>query len=190
MRLKIVQLGEQVLRDQARALSAEEIHSESIQLLIEFMRETMQDAPGVGLAAPKVGVSIRLAVIEDREDYHRNLTTEQLKERERKPVPFHVIINPTITLLERDGEAEFFEGCLSMAGYTAIVPRARHVRVECLDHKGHTRTINASGWYARILQHEIDHLHGTIYTDRMHPRSLMTVDNVQRYWKDKSASEL
>ena len=190
MRLKILQVGEQVLRDQARALSAEEIRSESIQLLIEFMRETMQDAPGVGLAAPQVGVPIRLAVIEDREDYHRNLTPEQLKERERKPVPFHVIINPTIMLLGRDGEAEFFEGCLSMAGYTAIVPRARHVRVECLDHKGHTRTINASGWYARILQHEIDHLHGMIYTDRMHPRSLMTVENVQRYWKDKSIKEL
>jgi peptide deformylase len=190
MRLKIVQVGEQVLREQARALSAEEIRSESIQLLIEFMRETMQDAPGVGLAAPQVGVPIRLAVIEDREEYHRNLTPEQLKERERKPVPFHVIFNPTITLLERDGKAEFFEGCLSMAGYTAIVPRAQHVRVECLDHKAHPRTINASGWHARILQHEIDHLHGMIYTDRMYPRSLMTVDNVQRYWKDKSIQEM
>ena len=179
-----------MLRDQARALSAEEIRSESIQLLIEFMHETMQDAPGVGLAAPQVGVPIQLAVIEDREDYHRNLTPEQLKERERKPVPFHVIINPKITQLERDGPAEFFEGCLSMAGYTAIVPRARHVRVECLDHKGHTRTINASGWYARILQHEIDHLQGTIYTDRMYPRSLMTVEHVQRYWKDKSIAEV
>ena len=190
MRLKIVQVGEQVLREQARALSAEEIRSESIQLLIEFMRETMQDAPGVGLAAPQVGMSIQLAVIEDREEYHRNLTPEQLKERERKPVPFHVIINPTITLLERSEEAEFFEGCLSMAGYTAIVPRAKQVRVECLDHKAHPRIINASGWYARILQHEIDHLHGMIYTDRMHPRSLMTVENVQRYWKDKSIQEM
>jgi peptide deformylase len=190
MRLKIVQVGEQVLRERARPLSPEEIRSESIQLLIEFMRETMQDAPGVGLAAPQVGISIQLAVIEDREEYHRNVTPEQIRERERKPVPFHVIINPNITLLGRDGEAEFFEGCLSMAGYTAIVPRARTVQVECLDHKGNAKTINASGWYARILQHEIDHLSGTIYTDRMHPRSLMTVENVQRYWKDKSIVEV
>jgi peptide deformylase len=190
MRLKIVQVGEQVLRERTRALSAEEIRSESIQLLVEFMRETMQDAPGVGLAAPQVGMSIQLAVIEDREDYHRNLTPEQLKERERKPVPFHVIINPALTLLDKDGEVEFFEGCLSMAGYTAIVPRARQVRVECLDHNGNPKTINASGWYARILQHEIDHLHGVIYTDRMRPRSLMTVENVQRYWKDKSIQEM
>jgi len=190
MRLKIVQVGEQVLRERARPLSPEEIRSESIQLLIEFMRETMQDAPGVGLAAPQVGMSIQLAVIEDREEYHRNVTPEQMKERERKPVPFHVIINPNITLLDRDGEAEFFEGCLSVAGYTAIVPRARTVRVDCLDHKGNAKTINASGWYARILQHEIDHLGGTIYTDRMHPRSLMTVENVQRYWKDKSIQDM
>jgi peptide deformylase len=190
MRLKIVQVGEQVLREHARALSAEEIRSESIQLLIEFMRATMQDAPGVGLAAPQVGMSIQLAVIEDREDYHRSLTPEQLKERERKPVPFHVIINPRLTLHERNGEVEFFEGCLSMAGYTAIVPRASQARVECLDHNGNPKTINASGWYARILQHEIDHLQGVIYTDRMRPRSLMTIENVQRYWKDKSIQEM
>ena len=190
MRLKIVQVGEAALRQPARALSAEEIRSETIQLLIQFMRETMQDAPGVGLAAPQVGMSLQLAVIEDREEYHRNLTPAQLAERERKPVPFHVIINPALTLLEPDNKAEFFEGCLSMAGYTAIVPRARRVRVECLDHKGEAQTIEASGWYARILQHEIDHLHGGIYTDRMYPRSLMTVENVQRYWKDKLISEM
>ena len=190
MRLKIVQVGEAVLRQAARLLSTEEIRSQTIQLLIEFMRETMQDAPGVGLAAPQVGTSIQLAVIEDREEYHRNLTPAQLAERERKPVPFHVIINPALTLLDQDDKAEFFEGCLSMAGYTAIVPRARQVRVECLDHKGKAQVIEASGWYARILQHEIDHLHGTVYTDRMYPRSLMTVENVQRYWKDKPISEI
>src|SRR3989440_5679535 len=106
MRLKIAQVGEAVLRQPARALSAEEIRSESIQLLIQFMRETMQDAPGVGLAAPQVGMSLQLAVIEDREEYHRNLTPAQLAERERKPEPFRVIINPALTLLEPDNKAE------------------------------------------------------------------------------------
>src|SRR5262249_37548750 len=190
MLLKIVQVGEAVLRQSARPLSHEEICSESIRLLIEFMRETMQDAPGVGLAAPQVGMSIQLAAIEDREEYHPNLTPAQLKERERRPVPFHVIINPTFTLLNEDDKAEFFEGCLSMEGYTAVVPRARRVQVECLDHKGNGQTINASGWYARILQHEIDHLHGAIYTDRMYPRTLITAENLQRHWKDKPMSEI
>ena len=77
-----------------------------------------------------------------------------------------------------------------MPGFSALVPRALTAQVQALNERAQPVTIKAEGWYARILQHEIDHLHGTIYTDRMHPRSLMTVDNVQRYWKDKSASEL
>jgi len=91
--------------------------------------------------------------------------------------------------LEGAADVEFFEGCLSLPGFTAVVPRARQVRVECLDHKGNPKVIEASGWYARILQHEIDHLHGTVYVDRMHPRTLMTLDNFNRYWKSKSMAE-
>ena len=71
-----------------------------------------------------------------------------------------------------------------------MVPRARKVRVECLDHKGNAKVIEASGWYARILQHEIDHLKGTVYIDRMYPRTLMTVENFNRYWKSKSMAEM
>ena len=113
---------------------------------------------------------------------------EILKERERKPVDFHVIVNPVITL-EPGDDVTFFEGCLSVAGATAAVSRARRVRVDCLDHKGNARTIKASGWYARILQHEIDHLHGTLYVDRMMTRTFMTVENFSRYWKSSSEKE-
>jgi peptide deformylase len=188
MRLKIVQVGEAVLRQRARALSADEIRGREIQDLIEWMRETMYDAPGVGLAAPQVGLPLQLAVIEDKPEYTRDAPAEFVKERERKAVPFHVIVNPQVTLLD-DPDVEFFEGCLSMAGYTAVVPRARRVRVECLDHNAKSVNIEASGWYARILQHEIDHLHGTVYIDRMHPRTLMTVENFNRHWKAKSIAE-
>ena len=183
MRLKIVQVGEPVLRAKARPLSREEIRSRSIQELIESMRETMYDAPGVGLAAPQVGLPLQLAVIEDRIEYHREIPPQVLEERGRAAVPFHVIVNPAITL--DPPQAEFFEGCLSLAGFSAIVPRALHARVECLDHTGEHRVIEASGWHARILQHEIDHLNGTVYIDRMLPRSLTTADNLARYWKDK-----
>lgn len=72
---------------------------------------------------------------------------------------------------------------------TAVVARARQVRVDCLDHKGKPRTIHASGWYARILQHEIDHLFGTLYVDRMLTRTLMTVDNFSRLWKYSKQDE-
>jgi peptide deformylase len=189
IRLKIVQVGEAALRQHARALSVAEIRSREIQELIDWMRETMHDAPGVGLAAPQAGLPLQLAVIEDKPEYIRDASADAIKERERKPVPFHVIINPKITL-QPGSAVEFFEGCLSLAGFTAVVPRAREVRVECLDHKGEPKVIQASGWYARILQHEIDHLHGTLYIDRMHSRTFMTVENFNRHWKDKPIPEV
>jgi peptide deformylase len=189
MRLKIAQAGEVVLRTKAKPLKVEEIRSRETQTLIEYMRETMYDAPGVGLAAPQVGWSLQLAVIEDKREYTRDASAEFIKQREREPVPFHVIINPQITL-DQSSEPEFFEGCLSLAGFTAVVRRARKVKVECLDHRGEPRTIQASGWYARILQHEVDHLHGTLYIDRMHTRTFMGMDNYNRYWKDKSIADL
>lgn len=187
--MNIVQAGDPVLRQAARALSAEEITGAPVQQLIESMKQAMRDAPGVGLAAPQVGESLQLAVIEDRPEYTRDWTAQQLAERERQPVEFHVIINPRLTLLGAE-RVEFFEGCLSLAGLMAIVPRARRVRVECLDERARTRTIEASGWYARILQHEIDHLQGTVYVDRMYPRTLMTVENYKQHWLQKSLADV
>ena len=188
MRLKIVQAGEAVLRQQARDLSPDEIRSAEIRQLIDWMRETMRDAPGVGLAAPQVGLSLRLAVIEDSAEVQKSVAPEKLAERRRRPVPFHVIINPRLSLA--GPQAEFFEGCLSVAGLSAIVSRSLEARVECLDENGEPKTINAEGWYARILQHEIDHLEGRLYLDRMHTRSLMTVDHLTRQWNDLPIAEV
>ncbi len=153
------------------------------------MRETMRDAPGVGLAAPQVGVSLQIAVVEDKEEYLKDISPEQLAERERDPVPFHVIINPTITV-EPDSSVDFFEGCLSLPGFSALVPRARRVRVECVDEHGAPKIIEASGWYARILQHEIDHLRGNLYIDRMRTRTFTSLDNWNRFWKGKPVREI
>lgn len=189
MRLKIIQAGEPVLRSRARALTPQEIAGAEIERLIEHMKETMRDAPGVGLAAPQVGLSLQLAVIEDSEEYLKPISLEDLAERERRPVPFHVIINPRITATS-DRTVEFFEGCLSLPGFSAVVPRARGVRVECLDERGQPRTIEASGWYARILQHEIDHLQGNLYIDRMHSRTFSSLENFSRFWKGKSVAEI
>ena len=102
-----------------------------------------------------------------------------------------MIINPTAHSLQGDPDLQFFEGCLSVAGFTAVVPRARKVRVQCLDHNGEPKSIEASGWYARDPpQHEIDHLHGTLYLDRMHTRTFMSVENFNRHWKDKPLTEV
>lgn len=189
MLLKLFQSGEPVLRQKARELTPEEIQSEELRQLIRLMHITLREAPGVGLAAPQIGEPIQLAIIEDLPDYGRNLTPEQAAERERRAVPFHVIINPVLTPAG-EPDVEFFEGCLSLTGFTALVPRYRSVHVECLDEHGKPRSIDATGWYARILQHEIDHLNGMIYIDRMHPRTFMSVETYSRRWKDFTIEEV
>ena len=187
--LKIVQTGDPVLRREARPLTREELATPRIQHLIELMRDTMREAPGVGLAAPQIGESIQLVVIEDPPRLHAGLTAEQLAERERAAVPFHVLVNPTLAI-EGDELVDAFEGCLSFAGFTMVVPRARSVRVEALDEHGEPVSIDATGWYARILQHECDHLRGTVCCDRMDARTLTTVENHARWWRGKTADEV
>ena len=212
--LTIVQVGDPVLRQRARALTGEEIRSRQIRQLIEKMRQTMYDAPGVGLAAPQIGLSLQIAVIEDREEYLEEISAEYLAERERRPIPFQVLINPAIIddgRIKNDGPTKhdsrgarhdqaaketggesvtFYEGCLSLAGFTALVPRARRVRVSCLDEHGRRKTIDASGWYARILQHEIDHLYGRLYIDRMDSRTFASLDNFDQFSKGKPIEEI
>jgi peptide deformylase len=189
MPLEIKSAGEPVLRQTSLILGRDEILSPALQQLIEQMRETMYKAPGVGLAAPQVGLGLRLAVIEDKPEYMKDIPPQTLADRERKPVPFHVIVNPVLTL-ETAPDTDFFEGCLSLPGLMALVRRAVRVRVDCLDHRAEPQTIRASGWYARILQHEIDHLNGTLYIDRMHPRSLCTLDNYSKHWKERTIAEV
>lgn len=128
-------------------------------------------------------------MIEDKHEYFAGFAAQQLAEREREPVPFHVIVNPVLHP-RSETKVEFFEGCLSVPGFTALVSRAREVRVECLDENGQPRVIDAGGWYARILQHEIDHLHGVLYLDRMQTRSFCTLANYDRFWKSKTSAEV
>ena len=189
MKLKIVQAGDPVLRKQSRPLTKDEISSPSIQLLIDLMRNTMREAPGVGLAAPQIGKSLQLAVIEDRAEYLTRLSADELAETQRAAIPFHVIINPKLTVLDKSS-AKFFEGCLSVTGYQAIVDRALSVRVECLNERGEEITIKAQGWYARILQHEIDHLNGTLYIDRMKTRTLTNGENMTKFWNNQSIEQV
>src|ERR1700733_5757221 len=189
MRIKIASVGEAVLRSEAKPLTLEQISSSRIRELIEHMRETLSEAPGVGLAAPQIGEPLQLAIVEDKGEYHANLSEADLAERERRPVPFHVLINPRIHLVSPP-EITFFEGCLSLPGFMGVVPRARQVLVEAFDHLGQPVGIEATGWYARILQHEIDHLRGTLYIDRMLSRSFSSLENYNRHLKSKTPAEL
>jgi peptide deformylase len=187
--LKIVQAGDPVLRRRARPLDPDEVRSPRVQGLIELMRRTMRDAPGVGLAAPQIGESIQLVVIEDPSELHEPLGEEELARRGRDVVDFHVLVNPALTVEDPD-PIDFFEGCLSVSDRVMIVPRARSVRVEALDERGEPVVKIASGWYARILQHEVDHLHGMLCIDRMDPRSFMSVEQHQRFWNGKTIAQV
>jgi peptide deformylase len=143
VRLQIAQIGEEVLRRPANQLSREDILSAKTQELIEHMRDTMQCAR-CRACCPQVGVPLQLAAIEDCEEYHQKLSPSRLSERQRQPVPFHVIVNPRIVSADNKG-VEFFEGCLSVAGYSAIVPRARAVTVEYLNEHGGNQKGRSSG---------------------------------------------
>jgi len=187
--LEIVQVGDPVLRQEARGLTREELASPQIQELIADMRDTMRAAPGVGLAAPQIGESIQLVVIEDASAYHAKLSAAELTARERDAVPFHVLVNPTLTI-RSDEVIDAFEGCLSFAGFNMVVPRARKVRVEALDEHGEPVVKVATGWYARILQHEVDHLHGVVCCDRMEPRTLTTLPNYTKRWSGRTIEEV
>lgn len=188
-KLAIVQVGDPVLRQRARPLSLEELATPRMQALIEDMRETMRAAPGVGLAAPQIGEPIQLVVIEDPPALHGKLSAEELTARERETVPFHVLVNPTLTV-RSDEVVSAFEGCLSFAGFSMIVPRARKVRVEALDEHGQRFVKVATGWYARILQHEVDHLRGIVCCDRMESRTLTTNDNFAKHWQQKRVEDV
>jgi peptide deformylase len=179
---KIVQVGDPVLRQRAREVTRDELATPAMQHMIATMRDTMRDAPGVGLAAPQIGESLQLVVIEDPPHLQAGLTPEQLAERERAAVPFHVLVNPRLTAVG-DTVVSAYEGCLSFASFLMIVPRWKQVRVEALDEHGEPVVKVASGWYARILQHEVDHLRGVVCCDRMDPRTLATADNHMRYWR-------
>lgn len=185
-----LETSETTLRQQARELSIEEIQSNEVQLLIREMKEIMRNAPGVGLAAPQIGLSIQLAVIEDPEERLNQLPKEILKDRSRTPIPFHVIINPKIIRL--DGKINyFFEGCLSIQNRVRITPRYDLVEVKYLDENGSPKTITAHGWYARILQHEIDHLNGKLYVDLADPKTDMEVnDEFKRQWANALSDEI
>ncbi|MBS3904928.1 MAG: peptide deformylase [Simkania sp.] len=185
--LEIVQMGHPVLRQPARTLSTAEILSPEIQDLIQSMKVTMKAAPGVGLAAPQIGQPIQLVVIEDMD--HSHLTLKQLMEKDRHTVPFHVMINPCLYIEDADTSA-FFEGCLSVPKFLGIVPRAKSVRVECLNEHAQPVVIRAKGWYARILQHEIDHLNAVLFIDRAPLSTLMTEENYVKLWKEKTIEEV
>ncbi|MTD17316.1 peptide deformylase [Nakamurella sp. YIM 132087] len=175
--LPIVQAGDPVLRTPARPYAEDPLEPGLLAALIAAMRETMLAAPGVGLAAPQVGLGVRIAVIEDT----AAVPTSIALARERTPVPFRVLVDPSYEAVD-DELVSFYEGCLSVAGYQAVVARSRAVRLRCTDEQGRAVDEELTGWPARIVAHEVDHLDGMLYLDRAVTRSLTSNENYLSRW--------
>jgi peptide deformylase len=187
--LPIVQCGDPVLRRAADPVETFALHTPQLRHLIAQMRTTMELAPGVGLAAPQVGVSVQLAVLQDGPPQWGHLSHDDRATREREHIPFTVLVNPTMEPVEGDDRISFYEGCLSVPGLIGVVARHRAVRVKALDQDGQPIDHVFSGWAARIVQHEVDHLRGHLYLDRVEPRSLSTLDNFASRWAGRPIGE-
>src|SRR5258706_1139976 len=149
MILKVARLGHPVVRAAAKPVPAAQIATSDFQRLIDDMIDTMHEYDGVGLAAPQVHVGLRLAVLE----------VPASDERARDAVPLQVLINPKLTPLGKQ-RAAGWEGCLSIPELRGQVPRLKRLTLEALDREGRPYSIEASGFHARVIQHECDHLDG------------------------------
>src|SRR5438105_9267019 len=166
--LKVSRLGHPVLRMQTKHLAKEALATPAIQTLIDNMMETMVEYYGVGLAANQVHESLAIAVIESHGP--------------RGAIPMTVLVNPDVTILDEE-LIEDWEGCLSIPELRGHVPRYRRLRVDALDRHGNKTQFVAEDFFARVIQHEWDHLMGKVYLDRM--RDLQTLSHLQefqRYW--------
>jgi peptide deformylase len=171
--LKVARLGHPVLRQVARAVSPEEIRSPGLQRFIDDMIETMREYDGAGLAANQVHTLRQIAVIEVQKNPRYPDAPE---------VPLTVVINPAVTPLT-DEMADGWEGCLSVPDMRGVVPRHTAVRLECLGRDGRRVDLVAKDFFARVIQHETDHLNGIVYVDRIRDmRTLSHIAEWNRYW--------
>ena len=174
--LKVARLGNPVLRNGTEALPLDQLSSPAIQKLIDDMIETMKEYDGVGLAAVQVHEPKKIAVLE---------VTDNPRYPNKPRVPLCVLVNPKITPLSEEIE-EDWEGCLSIIDLRGKVPRYKGVRVEARDRNGNELDFVASGFHARVIQHEWDHLHGKVFLDRMRDLSSLThLQEFARYWTDE-----
>lgn len=178
--LKVAQMGHPVLREVAEEVPVDLIPTPGFQSFVDDMIDTMREYDGAGLAAPQVHESLRVVVIESM-DNPRYPDADQ--------IPLTVLVNPKLTSFSQEMD-EQFEGCLSLDNLVGKVRRATSVKVEALDRSGAPIVIEAEGFMARACQHEIDHLYGKLYVDRMSDmKELYFRPEFIRYGRDEDVAE-
>ena len=180
----IVRAGHPALRGVAVPYDGQ-LDGDELAGLLALLHRTMRAAPGVGLAAPQVGLPLAIAVVEDP----GVASQEVAAVRERVPLEYRVLLNPAYEQVGDDRVA-FYEGCLSVPAYQAVVARWRAVRLTGQDEHGRALDEVVTGWPARIVQHETDHLGGTLYLDRAELRSLAAADETGLRWASQPRPEL
>ena len=173
---EIVTIGHPVLRERAREISLEELRAPEIQTLIDDLIETKRAAHGAGIAANQVGEPVRVAIAEVEPGNPRYPY--------KPPIPLTVIVNPTIEPLT-DELVEINEGCLSVPDLRGNLVRHVEVRVRYLDREGDEHDEVKRGLTAGTFQHEVDHLDGTLFVDRVDPRSLTTWEQFDRFHREE-----
>jgi peptide deformylase len=181
--LKVARMGHPVLRAKARPLHPSDIRTPTIQQLIDDMLETMMEYQGIGLAAPQVHEGLRLFVAGLAPDAGEE---DEDEDRDEHDVPQMVLINPEVEIVGRE-TVEDWEGCLSIPDIRGRVPRARRISVTAYNRQGKKIQLEASGFTARVIQHETDHLDGILFFDRMKDfGSLTFLDEFGRFWSRES----
>jgi peptide deformylase len=171
--LKVARLGHPILREVARPVPPERIRSVEIQRFIDDMIETMHEYDGAGLAAPQVHTLLQIAVIE---------VDGNPRYPDAPGIPLTVLVNPVVTPLTEEME-DGWEGCLSVPDMRGMVPRHTAVRLQCHDRDGQGVDLVAKDFFARVIQHETDHLRGIVYVDRMRDLSTLSfVGEWKRHW--------
>lgn len=178
----IIQAGHPVLRQTAAPFNGQ-LSSAELGQLIDLMRSVMHKAPGVGLAAPQLGIPLQLAVLEDQ----FVVDPEVAAVRGREPLPFFAMLNPSYQPLGSSTVA-FYEGCLSLNGLQAAVARPEAVRLDFTAPDGSAQQREFNGWQARIVQHETDHVHGILYLDRAELRSISNNAEYSARWAQPDIS--
>ncbi|XP_069822198.1 conserved oligomeric Golgi complex subunit 8 isoform X3 [Dendropsophus ebraccatus] len=172
---RVAQTGDPVLRVQTQSVLQDHISHPKTQAVLKQMVQLLRSCGCVGLSAPQLGVSLRIMVLELREEMCHLVPPDVRAHREMDPFPLKIFINPTMRILD-SRKLSFPEGCSSIHGFSAVVPRYHSVEISGLNEKGEHISWKAQGWAARVIQHEMDHLDGVLYVDKMDPRTFVNVN--------------
>ena len=173
----VVQIGDPVLREVAEEVPKDMIKSEEIKNVISSLRNVVDLYNGVGMAAPQIGVPLKIICVQYTNQQMMFHSQEYLASRGVEPIPQRILINPKMTVLDEE-ILTFRESCCSMHAFSALVPRYKSIQVRAYNENAEPISWTLKNWPARILQHEIDHLDGKLFVDYMNVKSL-SFD----YWK-------